>query len=100
MTNIIVKYLIRWYIIFVKKLIVYLSILILVFWQVTSLIYLMTISEHCYLYAQFSSLEENTSIILGLVVMGELLLIPVLGFMCKLPGAFYASKKNNNETLN
>ncbi len=72
---------------------------ILVFWQATSFIYMMTLSDHCYLYDQCSPLETNASVIFGLVLLGALLLIPVLGFMCKLPGAFYTSQRDNSESL-
>lgn len=72
---------------------------ILVFWQAISFIYMMMLSDHCYLYNQCSPSEENTSAIIGLIFIGGLLLIPVLGFMCKLPGAFYTSQRDNSETL-
>ncbi len=66
---------------------------IVICWQTASVIYSMTLSKNCYLYGQCTSVEENASLILGMAILAALLLIPVLGFMCKLPGAFYRSNK-------
>ncbi len=66
---------------------------LMILWSINSLVFTALLSESCYQYNQCSSSEELIFQVNGLIFFATLLIIPVLGFMCKLPGAFYKPLK-------